>query len=158
MVWTVPKTSITEFDVRRFPQSDRHPGLEFFTAHGYGFYGGAYGFLFVRAGDLSRGLYPADLIPCEDVTVDFINRGGQAIEKITFRASLHEREAGCYHLVGWCQTDPETVVDDATGAEMEVHVNNACIYECALVLQPAPDAVSKARARHAKRVAKGPNE
>lgn len=154
MVWTVPKTQILEFDNRktRYTQSEERLGFEEFKIYGQGFAEGGSGFMFVRALDASKGLFCADVIPGEDVKIEEIQRDGVAIQRIEFRASLHQREAGSYHLVGWrgADSEPNPNPDLASNEANNVRVNNACVYEFALTLVAAePEVIGRGRARNA---------
>lgn len=83
------------------------------------------GFMFIRAADMCEGLNAWDIIPCVDVKISDPVSTQVQHQAITFKASVHQRESGWYHLVGWSR--PE----ESGGA----WVNQACVYEFALKIR-----------------------
>lgn len=154
MVWTAPKTQIRDLQgTRTFRQTQHTPGFVEFSAVCQGFDPGAHmtNFLFVRAGDLGRGLFSADTIPCQEIEFhDYEGEDGdedEELQLVRFKASIHQREAGSYHLVGWCAADREA------GGLM---VNNSCVYEFAVtILALPPDELAEERHK-AQRAGKAP--
>lgn len=87
-------------------------------------------FVFVHAHDTTENLKGWHIIPCEEVKVTNVAGDDNAVQEVTFKASLQERRSGSYHLVGWAP------MRQGTGA---VWVNQVTTLERAFTLHQAPE-------------------
>lgn len=134
MTWTAAAMEILSLDTVGTPigslvQSITVTQFTQFKATGRAFPITGANFIFVHAHD-ATGLKPFHVIPCENVTVKTLP-GQNGLQEIEFQASLHERKAGAYHLLGWAPAEQ---------GENGYLINQATTLENAFTLQAAPDA------------------
>ena len=118
MIWQPPRLKLFTLSYNE-PTIQLATGgpLNGFVATGTGFLQEETQLVFVRA-DVSDGsLKPYQVIPCIDLRVD----EKDDVQRITFRASLFQRDVGPYHLVGW-NAPPDDGVNDSAVLEWSMAV------------------------------------